>query len=506
MGFFDRLFSRGAAPGPVSGPVVRQRIARGPASHARRSFQAGTTDRLTASWTVTDETINQSLVRTLRTMRARSRDFERNSEFGRKFFSLVQTNIIGDAGIALKMDCRRPDGSVDEQDCQRIERAHARWWKRGELDVTGKLSGKAFERLVTKMMARDGEVLVRLLRGTNMGIHRIRVQVLPGHLLEELHNVDLANGNSIRMGVELDPYRRPVAYHIRLQPGLSDIYGQAAQRYERVPAEDIIHLFVPEEAEQWRGVPWAFVALRGNRQLDQFDEAALIAANVGASQMGFFQQKDAEAGAIGDPDSEDANGDFIEQVEPGSWNVVPDGYEVAKFDPRYPNEVFDPFTKAVARKIATGLLTSYHTLTGDLTGVNYSSIRAGTLDDRDSWKVLQDVVIEGLRGRLFSEWLVRALQFDPDLRTMPMSKLDKFDAPLFYARRWDWVDPQSDMTANEKAVGLGIKSRAQIIRERGQDPEQVWKELDVEKARGFMPPAASGFQQPQQTSDTTTTA
>lgn len=500
MGIFDR-FRRSPELATAPAPVIEHRIrpAAAKASHAqRRSFVAGQTDRLTASWSTADETINQSLLRDLRVMRARSRAWEKNDEYGRKFFRLIQTNIVGHAGIALKMDCRRPDGTVDQPDCDVIERAHARFWKRGELDVTGRLSGAMFERLVTKMVARDGECLVRIVTGSDQGAHRIRVQLLPGHLLDEAHNVDLANGNRIRMGVEFNVWMKPVAYHLRVQDKSTDLYGQASQRYQRIDASEIIHLFVPEEIDQWRGYPWAYVALRPARQLHQFEEAALVAANVGAAKMGFFQQqKDAE-GTLGKEGDEDENGDFTVEVTPGAFDVIPDGYELVDYDPTYPNEVFAPFTSTVARRLATGLLTSYHTLTGDLTGVSYSSIRTGVLDERDNWMVLQDWLISDLRTRLFSAWLPRALMYDTEASRLPLVKIEKFDAPLFYARRWDWVDPQSDMTANEKAVGLNIKSRASIIRERGQDPDKVWKELEDEKARGFAPPAGSGQHQQQQ--------
>lgn len=495
MALFDR-FRRGqraADPQPEPHAIAKRIRAGGSraATITRRSFEAGITDRLTASWTTVDETINQSLLRTLKVMRARSRAFERDDEYGRRFFRLIQTNIIGHAGITLKMNCRRPDGTLDEADCRLIEAAHARFWRRGEMDVTGRLSGTTFERLALKMAGRDGEVLVRIVRGSDQGIHRIRFQLLPGHLLDETHNLDLANGNRIRMGVEFDAWMRPVGYHLRLQDRSSDMHGQASQRYQRVPAEDMIHLFAPEEIDQWRGIPWAYVSLRSARQLERFEEAALVAANVGAAKMGFFQQKDAEAAPLAADGDEDESGDFTVEAAPGSFDVIPDGYELKEYNPAYPNEVFDPFTSAVARRMASGLMTSQHSLTGNLKDVNFSSIRTGTLDDRDNWMVMQDWFITDLRARMFEEWLPRAMAFDPELRSLPMSKFDKFNAPLFYGRRWDWVDPQSDMTANEKAVGLRVKSRAGIIRERGEDPEVVFKELEAEEARGFTAPNTS---------------
>lgn len=474
----------------IAGTPARKRISYGRAM-VRRGFQAGITDRLTSKWTVTDETMNMAALRHLRAMRARSRDFGRNNEYGRKFFALVTNNVVGASGFTLKVDCRREDGAPDKQDSDRVQAAYWRWAKIGTYDVTGRLSERMFDELAVRMIARDGEVLIRFVEGKDRGPHRFQLQLLPGHLLDEEHNRDLSNGHRIRMGVEFDPWMKPVAYHLRVMPKSADMHGSTSQRYERVPANEMLHLFLPEEADQWRGVPWAYVGLRDAKMLDQFDEAALVAANVGAAKMGFFQQKDPEAGSPVGGESDDADGyaeakgDFVQEATPGHFDVVPDGYELKEYDPTYPHEVYDPFTKAVLRRLSTGLLASYHSLTGDLTQVNFSSIRSGTLDEREVWKIIQAYYIEAAKGPIFEAWLSRAMLFDADLSRLPYAKFDKFNAPLFFGRRWDWVSPKDDIAADREAVALGVKSRAQIIRDRGLDPDVVWSELQAEADMGL---------------------
>jgi hypothetical protein len=59
-----------------------------------------------------------------------------------------------------------------------------------------------------------------------------------------------------------------------------------------VPAEDVMHVFIPEFAEQVRGVPWMYAALLNLVHLGAFEEAAVIAARIGASQMGFIESPD----------------------------------------------------------------------------------------------------------------------------------------------------------------------------------------------------------------------
>lgn len=476
---------------PKAPPFIRA-----PRQKLARSFEVGSTDRLVHSWTRTDLTVNQSLLKDLRLMRARSRDFFRNNEFGRKFAFMVRQNVVGPAGFTLKVDCRRPDGSPDEDDSRTVREAYRRWGKIGQFDVTGRLSETQFDALAITMIARDGEVLIRKVEGADRGIHGCQLQLLPGHVLDEELNRELAGGRRIRMGVEFDAWMKPVAFWLRRDSKTSDIHGHWSQRYDRVPAEEIVHLFVAEEIDQWRGAPWAYSALRRARQLDQYDEAALVAANVGAGKMGFFQQKDPEAGTpirVDDDDDGEAadDQDFITESAPGQFDVIPDGYELTEWDPDYPHANYDPFVKAISRTIATGCLVSYHGLTGDLTQVNFSSIRSGTLDEREMWKQLQGWYIETLKVPVFEWWLARAMLFDHDLRRLPYTRFEKFNAPVFFGRRWDWVDPKSDVTADREAVALGIKSRAQIIRERGRDPDEVWSELEAERERGLEVPRAA---------------
>lgn len=482
---------RSAAPSPI--------IRRGYSHAQRRSFEAGRTDRITSSWTTADQTINQSLLTSLRVMRARSRAFFRDNEYGRKFAALVRANVVGHSGFSLKFDCRYPDGRIDKEDSARVTRAYRRWAKRGQFEVTGKMNEALFDQLAATMIARDGEVLVRIVTGKDRGIHGIQLQLLPGHLLDEEHNVDLTDGRRIRMGVEFDAFMKPLAYHLRLQAGSSDMHGQASRRYERVPASEMLHLFIAEDAEQWRGIPWVFAGLRDARLLDQFDEAALVAANIGASKMGFFRQQDGADGmpigvdATEVPDVGDiAQPEFTTEVNPGQFDVIPDGYTFEKFDPDYPSAVYEPFTKAVVRRMATGTgLVSYHSLSGDLTEVSFSSIRQGTLDEREAWKIIQSWFIAA-KEQIVENWLSRALINDSELQALPYAKFDKYNAPVFGGRRWDWVDPKSDVAAAREAVALGVKSRAQIIRDGGDIPEDVWAELDAEKERGFAPPQSPG--------------
>ena len=65
---------------------------------------------------------------------------------------------------------------------------------------------------------------------------------------------------------------------------------------------------------------------------------------------------------------------------------------------------------------------------------------------------------------------------------MPLSRnIDDYRSAHFQARRWAWVDPQKDGAANKLAIDERLKSRSQIMREAGDDPESTWLEIQREE-------------------------
>ena len=125
-----------------------------------------------------------------------------------------------------------------------------------------------------------------------------------------------------------------------------------------------------------------------------------------------------------------------------------------------------------------------NTLANDLEGVNYSSLRSGVLEDRELWKCLQSFFIQQIMDDVFERWLKSSLLHGaiklPRGLALKSSNISRYRAHSFQGRRWAWVDPQKDMKANELAIQNGLRSRSAIIRETGEDPEQVWREIERE--------------------------
>lgn len=454
-----------------------------PRPRTRAVFQGAENSRLTYAWATAPLHINRALYQDLRVLRARSRDLARSNEYATKFLSLVVNNVIGYCGSKLQVKALRPDGKLDEADSDLCEKAFGGWAKLGNCEITGKLSFVDVQQLYIRTIARDGEVIVRRHATGPFGY---QLEVVDPQILDERLNLDLPNGNKVRMGVEFTPFHRPVAYYfVRTDTSDPQNFGFiSGTDHERVSADQVWHRFILEEASQIRGKPWMAPVIWRTQMMAGYEEAAMVAARLGAAEQGYFETPDGDAGPMAnaqDGSDEQGTQQLVMESEPGVYRALPPGYKFVKNDPKYPHEMFGDFLKMCLRGFSSGTLTAYNDVANDLENVNYSSIRAGTLDVRETWKTLQAFVAGTLLDPVYSEWLPRAIVSGQ--LALPFSKLAKFDAAQWQGRRWEWVDPKNDVEANKIAVQNGFKSYSQVIREQGRDPEDVWRELEEDRTR-----------------------
>lgn len=460
-----------------------------------RSFSAGTVDLLTADFQAWIQSGNAALRPALRTMRARSRSLAENNDYMKAFLGTLDKKVLGPEGIRLTVRAMRPDGTtVDQQDSDYLEASFAEWAKKGNCTVCGRYSFKAVQRLVLRTAGRDGEILVRMVRNfaNKWGF---ALQLFEGDVLDEDLNVPRGAGhggidkpidNEIVMGVERDPWKRVVAYHVLTRHPGDDLFGgwQGVARYTRIPAAEVLHLFIPDRVDDARGAPWAWTAIRRLQMTGGYEEAELVAARLGASKGGFFEEED---GSETPSDWQDSvTQQPVREVQPGQFDVLPAGVKFKEYNPTHPNANFGAFLKAVLRGAAAGLGVSYNGLARDLEGVNYSSLRGGELDERDYWCVLQQWLVEELCEPAYSSWLDMSLL--TGALALPPSKRDKFDADVWHARGWPWVDPSKDIDAAAGEIELGINSLTRIAAARGVDLEDVFRErrreIDLAKQYG----------------------
>ena len=444
----------------------------------RRSYSAAAIGRLTNDWTTSSGTPDQELKAALRILRARSRNLVANNDYGKRFLNILKTNVVGAQGIGLQVRAKDSGGQLDVGANNMLESAFKDWGKVGSCTVDGKMSWIDCQKLFLETVAKDGEVIVKPIPGWKHNKYGFALQFIEADHLDENYSTVLQSGNEVRLGIEFDKWGRPVRYNmLKKHPG-ELLSGQVyhLSKYDQIPADAIIHKFLIERPRQSRGVPWMVTPMLRMKILDGYEEAELVASRTAASKMGFFKSPDGDGYTGDDQDDDEIT---ITEAEPGLFEQLPAGVDFVKWDPDHPTTAFDAFSKSILRGIASGLNVSYVTLANDLEGVNYSSIRQGALDDRDAWRVLQTWIVEHFCQQIWELWLNMALT--TGAVPLPPGKYEKFNNVIWRPRGWQWVDPDKEGKANERAVSDGFKSLQDVASEQGRDIADIFEALKNEK-------------------------
>lgn len=448
----------------------------------KRSYTGAAVSRLTNDWLAPASTADDEIRGNLPRLRARCRELERNNDYVRRFLSGLESNVLGHSGVGLQMKVTENGNRPDVIANDLIEKAWREWGKKKNCTVTGQSTWFDVQRLMLRSVARDGDCVLRMVRDSR----GLRLQMIEGDRLDLNFNVQRKTGiNEVVMGVEMDKFGAPVAYHI-LDKHPSAVSAAQAKR-ERIPADQIVHPFITDRIAQTRGVPWLVSAMTRLQMLGGYEEAELTAARVSASKMGFLV-KDRAEGYVGETDND---GSTFMEVEAGAIEELPMGTRFESWNPDHPTGNYSNFVKSCLRGIAAGLGVSYNMIANDLEGVNYSSIRAGLLDEREFYMAIQRWYIDSLITPVFEAWLETSIL--NGTLNLPMAKFDKFNAPQFMPRRWAWVDPSKDIDAQVKAIDARLKSKRAVIAETGGDIEDTLREIaqddELETELGVKPQA-----------------
>ena len=443
-----------------------------------REYESAKSSRLTNDWVRSNLTADAEIYRSIVRLVDRSREMERNNDWMRGVYRSLENNVIGHAGIALQMKISDQDETPDTFANKAIEDGWKDWGLEENCTLSADFTWLGLQQLMLRSVARDGNVFIRKVRGNSArNSYKYALQLWEFDWLDIDYNSQLANGNTVTMGVEKDANRRRVAYWFRSSHPGAFFENQSLRRSERMrfPASDMIHLFIAERPGQTLGVPWYTSCMKNLHMLGGYQEAELVASRVAASKMGFFTREYPEDYT---PGEEDEQGNRTMDAEPGTMEELPPGMKFETWDPQHPAGSYGPFVKQSLRGVAAGTGVAYHSLAHDLEGVNYSSARVGMLEEREMWKMLQTWFISKTCKPIFREWLEMALLTNA-LR-LPATKFDKFHKPTWKGRRWDWVDPAKDIAAKEKALALGLTSKRAVIGENGRDIEEVFDEIALD--------------------------
>lgn len=447
----------------------------------QRVYAGAQFNRLTSDWTALNTSADSEILTSLRLLRARSRELVRDNGHAKNAIRIIQNNVVG-TGVGFQAQVADARGKLLTSLNDSIEEEYAEWCKAEICHTGGKLHMADLLRLVIGQVAEAGEALVRKVRQPfGGGKAPLALEVLEAdRLLDNWQTAMAPNGNAIRMGVEVDQWGRPVAYWLYpTHPGDFQFRTFQASKYIRVPADEIIHLYLVERWPQTRGVPWMHTVLRRLNDMKGYGEAEIVAARASANIVGFIKGPESPI-----PDGV-VNNRQVMDAEPGTFRYLGQGEDFVGFNPSRPNAALEPFMRFMLREIAAGVGVSYESLSRDYSQSNYSSSRLSLLDDRDLWRILQGWLIRNLCSPVKQEWMSAAVlagQINiPDF----YSKQRKYQRERWKPRGWGWIDPTKEVAAYKMAVRCGFMSASDVIAQTngGADIEDVYRarraELDM---------------------------
>ncbi len=458
-----------------------------PAAPSKRTFvfEGATGSRLTLDWVAPILSPDQECRGNLRLLRARGRELCRNNPTAKHFLNLLATNVIGNRGIRYRARVRNNDGKFNRVLNSKIEDAWAQWSKVGNCTVDGKLSLRGVEDLVLRTVAMDGECFIRKVAGFR-NPWGFALQFIDPDQVDHLYSRarsatpakpsfgkaasgmnDAGGENEIRLGIEVDEWGKPVAYWVN--PGHPSDFGGSLLR-QRIPGEQIIHIFDPYRCNQTRGLTWFHPVMMQLKMLHGYSETELVAARVGAAKSGFFEYTD-----IGTFDAPNPDTPLRMEANPGIFEKLPPGLKFVPNNIDHPANAFENFIKANLRLVASGVGASYNSLANDLIGVNYSSLRSGLLIERDHWSVVQQWFAESFMQPVFDDWLKYSLL--AGALVLDSRDPSRFSKGVWLPRGWQWVDPLKDSQAAIIDIAAAINSPERVVADRGDDLEEIYEEI-----------------------------
>lgn len=458
MGFFD-FFSRSTPAVQVPKPRPFS-----PVQQYRNAFVAAATDRLNESWYGQLSGPNREMLTDIKRLRGLSRHLARNDVYAARYLSLVETRIVGPSGMHFQPRVLAGNGEFNLP----VNNELARGWE--AFKTVAALDGSChfvdLEQLIIRTVAMDGEAFIHVITDARVNAHGIALRMIDADQIDHSYtDLQTPTGNVVSQGVEVDRYGVRVAYHM-LTGHPDERRTNKPQQRVRVPADEIIHIYRPARAGQYRGIPWMTNAMDLLGRLWRYMDAELIAAQAAASQLATIESPLNDASSYQGAD----NTREIIDIEPATMLRLAPGEKMTAWNTSRPTTAFGPFVNQILHGLASALNVSYSTLASDMSQDNYSAARMSGQLEQKHWDNLQSWFIRSFHQKVYAAWLQAALS--QKALDLP-DTIDEYTAVLFRGPKLQSPDIKKDLEAARTGFELNVLSKTKWCAENGHDYHDV---------------------------------
>jgi len=440
-----------------------------------KNFTAGMFDPTNSDWLGSILSPNQELKQNIKLLKIRARDLFNNSPVVKSFVSITQQSL---KPFKLTSKVTNARNGYNTKVTSKIENAWDDFCKAGNFEVSGRYSlNEVIDQMIIQLLI-DGEILLRKVKGR--GKYGYQLQLLhTDQLMPETHNT---LSGPYQMSIERDEWDAPVAYWINTKMPTE---GGVGAKQLRLPAEDVIHAFLPHAVGASRGVPLIASSMSTIQMLDSYRNAVIVAAKMAACTSVTYEQNglnDTPYDGAQDNGLAMFPGVSSNALSPGMAEALPPGVKKVLLSPNQPTQSFPEFNKNLKKEIAAGVGLSYNILYSDWESTSFSSTKACFIQDRAYVNNLQAFFISKILDVVFSDFIDSACALGKlDLPAIKTS-YDIYKEHAFIGKAFDYLDPLKDVEAQVALLAAGLTTYSDLLNEHGKDFEEVLQTRQKEKA------------------------
>lgn len=431
------------------------------------AYDAATRGRRAQGWRVVSTDANSELIGAASRVRDVARDMVRNVPLAARGKKVIAHNVVG-SGIIPTI------GSSDEGKKAKLEELLKQHFDTTACDAYGRHDLYGIQNLAMGTVVESGEALVRYRpRFASDGLPLpFQIQVMEPDYIDSSISGPQPNGNYAVQGIEFNGFGRIVAYHLFPEhPGSMASFTLPVSK--AVPAEFISHVFYTERPGQARGISWFAPVILRMRDRADFADAHLMRQKIAACFAAFIRSSESNDGIDIASEKPKEQPYHIESIEPGMIERLNNGEEVTFGNPPQVGDYGD-YIKAQDREIAAALGVSYEALTGDLSGVNFSSGRMGWLEMQRNIDAWRNFMLLPQMLYPIGKWFLDAAAIE----------VGRSDATVEWTPpRREMINPREEVSASRDAIRTGLSSRSNEQRKLGYDPMDLDREIASDNNR-----------------------
>jgi lambda family phage portal protein len=358
-----------------------------------------------------------------------------------------------------------------------------------QCDAEGKLPWWDMQRLSVGDVPVAGDVL--LLRVNKKGPGRIIplcYQILEREQLDKTMDRPAEPGQTkIVNGIELDEFEAPIAYWIfDAHPDDHFYSSSASSRSRRIPADRVIHAYIPFRPSMNIGFPWFHAIAQTSRDRHWLVGSELTKAAIGAL-LTIIHYTNHPGSTISLEDGEDGADSFgnalVKLATGGNSMRLKSSDKVEMFNPNTPAQQLPGFIDVLDHDQAAGVGLSHLRFTGRWANLSYTAGRGAQLDDEQHFRPLKNwwgrTAVLPVRQAVNSQ-MIAAGKITTITERKFLVDLLRWQSFFIMGPGREYLDPEGESDSAKSKLSAGLSTLRDELAKQGLHWVKVLRQIRLE--------------------------